>query len=389
MKNFKKIGTAVAVTSALGVAGTAHSLTLGEPGEALLVPYVLCSQTDGINTLVGITVPGSLGDDPTQIGVVLPNGALTDTNSGFATTPNSKSTLASTGQGGTLSSSTGDDIHWFFFNTTSVHQLDNGVPASKNDFVPFDWCTAIATSGKTSLYDTTGYLVFSNEDARDNDSAGFAMFGDAAVVEGNWQSAAFIPVVPMADGSLTAVAACSDEVVYAGGIPSDVNPLCAGIALDNADGSTAADNAAFNMRYFLDPALNGGTDLVVWTDRNCRSTTTDGCNRTGVSIEVYDTEETSGSDVLDLSLELNVRDAAALAWTKHVDDGTWGEGLVDTGSVEIVLSEVADSTATAGPDTSAVAFSLIRFGTASNARQVQTALAQERGIWNGANPFTD
>ena len=66
MKNFKKIGTAVAVTSALGVAGTAHSITLGEPGEALLVPYALCDTANGVNTLVGITVPATIHADPTS-----------------------------------------------------------------------------------------------------------------------------------------------------------------------------------------------------------------------------------------------------------------------------------------------------------------------------------
>jgi len=385
MKNFKKIGTAVAVTSALGVAGTAHSLTLGEPGEALLVPYALCDTVNAVNTLVGIGVPGNLGNDPTQIGVVLGGAAP-----GFATTRNLPvNANGRPTQGGTLNSTAGDDIHWYFFDHLSVHQLDNGVPASKNDFVPFDWCAAIEESGKTVLDGQRGYLVFANETARTNGSAGFAMFGDAAVIQGNWQSAAFIPVVAMADGSLTAVSACADEVIYAGGIPSDVNPLCNAIALDNDDGLTAGDSAAFNMRYFLDAALGGGTDLVVWTDRNCRGTTSDACDRRNVSIEVFDTEETSGSDVMNLSYELNVIDASTLAWTRHVDNtNAYGEGLVDSGSVEVVLPEVADSTTTVGPDTSAVAFSLIYFATAGNPQQVQTALAQERGVWDGANPFT-
>ena len=47
--------------------GAVQAISQAEPGEALLIPYVLYDSSKNINTLTGITIPSTLGNDPTQI----------------------------------------------------------------------------------------------------------------------------------------------------------------------------------------------------------------------------------------------------------------------------------------------------------------------------------
>ena len=50
MTHFKKLSIATAVSVALGLHYPAHAITQGEPGDALLVPYVLVDSANSINT---------------------------------------------------------------------------------------------------------------------------------------------------------------------------------------------------------------------------------------------------------------------------------------------------------------------------------------------------
>ena len=353
----------------------ANAITAGEPGEALLVPYALYSTVDSVNTLVGITVPAMLGAD-----VTVP----------FATAPvtSGPGGVAALGLNAINAAAPAPSIHWYFFNDVSDHVLDNTIPATADDFIPFDWGGTVVAAGAQALCDgVNGYLVFSNVVATGGGAAVFAMFGDAVLIQGNWQSAAYIPVLPMADGADAAAApflvAGVDEVNYAAGIPINVSPLSAGIPMDNDD---ALINAAqhMDMRYFLDPPLNGGTDLVVWFDGTCLGGAAC-CDRTALAIEVFATDETHGSAAIDLGLEMNVVDASTLPWTIHTDADMNG-ALTDQGFIFLTIPELpalcgnCDAAAADGPDSAAVAFSLIYFGGA-NALQVQTILAHERGLW--------
>lgn len=47
--------------------GSVQAISQAEPGEAILIPYMLYDSAKGINTLTGITIPSTLGNDPTQI----------------------------------------------------------------------------------------------------------------------------------------------------------------------------------------------------------------------------------------------------------------------------------------------------------------------------------
>ena len=366
----------------------ANAVAVGEPGEALLVPYVLYSSTDSINTLIGITVPGMLGADSSPILAAATAGGLPFATAAGTSAPGG---VAAVGLNPFGAAAPAPSIHWFFFDDTSTHILDNTIPATADDFVPFDWGAVVVGAGAQALCDNvTGYLVFSDVAATTGVAAGFAMFGDAAMVQGNWQSAAYIPVIPMADGADgAALAAGADEVIYAAGVPANVSPLSAGIPMDD-DSGAAGDIAGqhMDMRYFLDPALNGGTKLVVWFDRNCPGGVAC-CDRTALPIEVYATDETHGSAVIDLSKELNVVNASTLPWTSHTETDMNGGPLTDQGFVWFTIPELPtacgnDDTTNAGPagpDSAAVAFSLMFFGTSTNALQVQTALAHERGLW--------
>lgn len=362
-----------AMTFAFSGVQKANAVTAGEPGEALLVPYALYSPADQVNTLVGITVPAMLGNN---------------INAAFATAPNtSGAAVAAAGLNIINAVAPVPSIHWYFFNDESEHIIDNTIPATADDFIPFDWGGTVVAAGAQALCDgENGYLVFSNVAATDGVTPpGFAMFGDAVLVQGNWQSAAYIPVVPMADGiDAGGLVAGVNEVIYAAGIPVNVSPLSAGIPMDN-DSGVAGGIAGqhIDMRYFLDTALNGATDLVVWFDCMC---STGCCDRTALAMEVFATDETHGSAAIDLSMEVNVVDASILPWTIHTDADMNGV-LTDEGFVFLTIPELPalcgndDAVAANGPDSAAVAFSLVYFGTSANALQVQTALAHERGLW--------
>jgi hypothetical protein len=350
--------------------GVAQAVTLGEPGEALLVPGVNYDSAAGVNTMVGITVPSVLGGDPFWF----PGGAPYDT---------ALVTSAPAGLVANIPAPPAEAIHWFFFDEDSTHQLDNGMPATADDFVPFDWGATVVASG-AALDGVPGYLVFANTAARAGGlpapvaplAGGFAMYGDAVIIQGNWASAAYIPVVPMTDTlDATAAPVFVDNVIWLAGIPTAVSPLAAGIQLDDDDG--VADNCVIDMRYFLGPALGGGTDLVLWMDRNYGPPAfVPGYSN--VAVDVFDTEEDSGSANINLSKELNWIDASTLPWTTHVD----ADGLTDEGFVYIELPELMDDGAViAGPGGSCVAFSLIYFSGGATAAQVQTALAHERGVF--------
>jgi hypothetical protein len=378
MRNFKKVSIAAAVTTALGAIGTAQALTLGEPGEALLVPYAQCvpGGTDSQrNTLVGITIPTSLGSDPNP--TIPQSGAVPD-NGGFATAPHTSAYFGGAGRPQIVPG--GEAIHWYFFDEDSFPVIDDGLPATPGDYVPFDWCGIINKLGAgDTVNNMPGYLVFTN-DPNVRTGAGFAMYGDAAIVDGNWQSAAFIPVVPMADNVVDSggIEACENEVMQGPSFPSDVNPLCAAMPLDNDNG--VQDSAVFNMRYFVDQTtghdLQGQTEFVLWFDSEKSSSEEPGRK---VHVEVWDTDENHISATLSAPKELNVIDPVAEK-IPGMHHGNAGDGvLYDQGYVEMVFREAEPTSA--GHVHSAVAFSLIHIGTSANPEQVQTSLAQERGIW--------
>lgn len=318
--NFKKIGVAAAVATALGASGAVQAVTLGEPGVALLVPHALYDSKAQATTMIGVTVGGG------------PATACSDLT-----------------------------LHWYFFSTRSVHLADGAVPTTCNDFVRIDWRFVVTNPARPfpSLDGVTGYVVVVN--AEGSTVSEVPLFGSAYLVQGNWQSEAFIPVLPVT----------ADELTFSGGVLSSVNPISAGMPL----ASSSTETASFSLRYFLDPALNGNTRLVTWFPDNSLA-------RVNMPIFVYDADEVAVSNNISLPDELNVVDAASIDGTINnpaghaVPDLAFGQPAIDSG---FIWMDIADGPVT--PTSRAgVAFSLIGIGAAGDGFQVQTDLAHERGV---------
>lgn len=354
LANFKKIGVAAAVATAIGASGAAQAITLGEPGGALLVPYVIYDSTNQVNTMVGVTVGDSV-----------PAGQFTTVQ----------------GEGSACSSS--NQLHWYFFSVKSVHLADGAVTVSCNDFSRFDWGYVVTNPSRPfpSLDGVPGYLVLSSNSARSDDAVSeFTLYGSAYLIQGDWASEAYIPVLPLRDSTESAY----DEVKYKGGIPYQVNPLQAGMPLaSNADVA-----ARFSLRYFLDDsALNGSTRFVLWFPDNSGNSHGNGSiSRSDIGIDVYDADEVAVSSTISLPNELNIIDASSIDGTINdptghaIADMASGQPAIDTGFVLFHLADTSNTSTGAAYSRAGVAFSLIGLGSSSNSVQVQTDLAHERGI---------
>lgn len=426
-ESFKKLALASAVSAGVGgFAGTADALILGEPGNAILVPYVICDTAGGdinnqINTLVGLTtsankglVSGRTSTDYIMLTDGLHTGQqVTNTDFDSATTVNGPDwfdylTSQNNTSGTAANEAYGADrnVHWYFFNADSQKILDGRLPGTTNDFIRFDWCGELNAdpANLTAADGVPGYLVFSTEAARTGITADFAMWAQAFQIKGNWASQAFIPSVPMADAQDGPVVPANggrvtnnDHVTYTGLFPDQVSPSITGIGLTNRDGQDN-DVALWSMRYFLDPALASANTFVLWFDRNCANpiATTfggDGCDRRTVGYESFDSEENfEQSGTIDLSKELNLIRATPTATvfsglTHSETEAATGATVVNTGLIFFRLPEYnaglfGGSNADDVDISNGVFFTLLELGAGAVADQTQTELAQERGISN-------
>jgi hypothetical protein len=355
----------------VGASGAAQAVILGEPGHALLVPHVLWDSTANVNTLIGVTVSDDreLQDSGRTNGKGLPTPFYTWVGRG-ETSPGcgaKKSTSDAIPSGiGTL--------HYYFFNERSVHTVDFQGAITCEDFFRIDWGAEAQRRGVASVVNgKPGYLVISDNAANTGAArSNLALYGAAYLIQGNWQSQAYIPVVPLIDAP---DALAIDEVRYTGGRPSNVNPVTAGMALSPIN---SGFTAVFSLRYFLDPALNGSTRFVLWFPENSSL-------RDPVDILVYDADEIAVSGSVPLPNELNVLNAANVPATirtasRAIPDfaGDPNTAAVNTGFVVFNVTDTVSAAATPVPR-AGFAFSLVGVGGANNV-QVQTELAHERGV---------
>ncbi len=379
---FNKIGVASAVAAALGASGAAQAVILGQPGGALLVPHVIADAASQVNTLIGVVVgdnlPPSVNVQPDQ-NPPAPWFTYGTINQGPPGCVND-SAAASAGNRPSL--------HWYFFDTESVKKRDGLIAVTCNDFVRMDW--NFLTTG-TNLQGVAGYMVIGDNRANGGAPSQLALWGASYLIQGFWQSEAFIPVLPLYD---VADSDPFDEVSYSAGFPSNVNPVSAGMALP-AVGS-GSEVAQFSLRYFNDPALSGNTRFVVWLPNN-------DAGRGAVGVLVYDADEAFVSSTIDLSNELTVinsltdpnlagvttnNPAATSAFgAPHViPDAAQTSPAVDSGFVIFSIQDGAGASVGefgAGSRRAGVAFSLVGIGASGSGVQVQTEMAHERGVSGG------
>lgn len=320
---FKKLAIAAGVSSAISmVSMPSHAVIQGAAGEALLVPLVVYAtqavSTYEANTIIQVSIPGSVGFDDVPNIFVAPN--TTPTNPGE--TPEAGPTLFPNDPD--LKNSETAYIHWYWFDKRSVHQLDKKLPVTANDVVTIDWMQQARTSGRHD--GVAGYMVIGTEAARRGAAADFNMFGDAwlsmNLVPGVLpDTLASIPVLPMSDGKDGMYGkddngqnkvGPADNVVYRANIPSQVSPLISGIRTNRSDG--IPDMTVFDMPLFSRtmPSMH-----VVWLDQNLDLTP----NAAGeysypVAVDVYDSEEVACSATVSIPHELNV------IWIDPVDAWT-------------------------------------------------------------------
>ncbi|RMD69139.1 MAG: hypothetical protein D6819_07725 [Gammaproteobacteria bacterium] len=314
---FKKKALAAALSAGLAW-GTADAYVLGPPGEALLVPFAVYTQVIpiipfiplGLNTVVLIDTPGTLGQD------VVPN-LFTAPHVSQAGGPD----FTQVCKKGQQNPSTGeitlvehpcDRVHWYFFDYQSRHLLDGIEFVTPDDKLVFDWRSKATESGK-ALDGEIGYLVFTTEAGANGKAANFAMAGDAFLTLGIGHTP--IPVLPMSDG---------DDAVEPGPSPANncisggddiprCSPIISGTRLSNGDGAdrVLVDLELFPRKFLLNLdqpelelkfALNA---LVVWLDHNYG---TDNIvpEYNGITVEAFDEDENACSDTIPLPNELNV-----------------------------------------------------------------------------------
>ncbi len=375
---FKQVALASAVTAAMGAASMpAHAIIEGAAGEALLVPFVVYSPTvagtEGVNTLIEITIPSTVGFDTIPNVFTAPN--TTPTNPGPTLFPPDADLVPS------------NFIHWYFFDQYSVHRLNRAVKVTPDDMVLINWGDEIVN---TNLVNEVGYLVIGTETARTGAAADFNMFGDAYLVSGGQQlgftADAKIPVLPMSDGPdgpFGSPVTVQDQVKYRGGIPVAVSPLISGMRTNRSDGALD-DGTVFDLTL---SNRNFPTLHVVWLDVNLWDT-----DQEIIPVDVFDTDERTCSSIVYVPWELNaiwIQPAGPRVtpplWT--TDEATLclptGADATGQGFVRYQLPEYIDTNIDS-PESAGVAFS-IKYGTYGtalpNILPVETALGHERGTY--------
>jgi len=402
---FKKLALSAGITAALaGFSLPSHAIIEGVAGEALLVPFVVYdsdANNNGtiINTIVELTVPGSVGLD------TIPNNftASHSTPTGASITFNNPNLSVHGGIVPVANSS----IHWYFFDERSHHRLNGPIPVTADDFVQIDWGQIVRDNGGVQpgkgLNGEQGYLVFGTEIARtqgflpgSHAAANFSFFGDAYLVATSANPAlptlidAKIPVLPMNDGpdapGQTKVTV-DNQVLYKGNIVSDVSPLISGMRTVWSDGIFNIVGFDLTLGHRNIPTLQ-----VFWNDHNGTGGLL--APRYVASVDVFDDDENECSASIPLDNELNTiwisqdsQFGLAPEWVNTTTQLCYPNGtqsaLTKPGFVRYQIDEQGDTNINA-PEQAAVAFSILwhevtNVDAINNIVPVETALGHERG----------
>jgi hypothetical protein len=424
VREFKKVGVAAAVAGALLGSSYSHAtVQLSEPGDVMLVPYVICNPAAAagqINTLVGLITFDKerlglrVGDvnypAPWSLASLTVSGEPIPTP-GEADLPVRRTTVGNYDR----------TIHWYFYDSRSNHLLDGVIPATDNDFVRFDWCSTIRDTGQTALNGVDGYLIFVADDFDRIDTSvdpvslsrvpPTALYGHAYQVQGNWASQAFIPVLPNPVLSMIGGSGVNRPLV-ANVVKRDGYPAFTRLVsgsdfsfIPTASRPLPAQRDVY-MRYFLDPALATENRMVFWFNLNSGDYNTDGTSRLGYNSlngygtsplvltqnriaagETYDSEQVyRNSFSLPLPNELNILTSTPSAprfpGMLHSETERYsGFTVVNSGIIRFGIPEAWLRVATTNASqptpfvSSGVSFNMLGLGASGNAAQLQTEMS--------------
>jgi len=381
---FKKLALAAGITAALGgVSMPTHAIIQGAAGEALLVPFALWDTVGGVNTIVELTIPGSVGHD------TIPNHYTAS-----HTTPGS---WALDVVNPALEPPFSNHGHWYFFNHKSGHEVDGPFPVSVDDWYLFNAKVEIGKL-RPDLDGVKGYLIFTTSKASTHAAADFSFFGEAHLVfnQSSGVVNAELPVLPLNDGiDLPGQIwpTGDNQVIYDGNqIPMQASPLFSGMRTNWSDGKQ--NNTVWDLTL---NNRNSPTLHVFWNDVNQGTQKPVGTSNFTPSggdlaaLNVYDTDEFPCSTSVPLPWELNViwistasQYSFAPKWVDNVTSYCFPNGPTDKtqGFVRYSLPEWIDTNINA-PESAAVAFSITltdpSSGGAGFLTPIITELGHERG----------
>jgi hypothetical protein len=300
-------------------------------------------------------------------------------------------------------------IHWWFYNAQSRHLLNGVIPATDNDFVRFDWCTTIRQTGQAALNGVPGYIIFASDEVdrgdlvRDAVVPSIALYGHAYMIRGNWESQAFIPVLPNPMYALNADRGLFvKNVTERGGYPAFAR-LVSGSNFTQTEGLAPTVKRDVYMRYFLDPALATENRMVFWFNFNAGAydspakagalgylNTASLVRGSDAAGETYDSEQVyRNSFSVPLPNELNIvvstPSVPAFPGMLHTETEAYsGKTVVNTGILRFGIPE-AVAIAVNPPNTnsgvpfvaSGVSFNMLGLGAGGNAAQLQTEMSTQ------------
>lgn len=409
VREFKKIGAAAAVAGALLASSSSYAVVqLGEPGDTVLVPHVVCdpaASAGQVNTLIGM-----ITFEKSRIGLESPAGTYWPAPWNLASftvggvvppTPGTASLpVRKTAKAPPYTRS----IHWWFYDVQSRHLLDGVIPATDNDFVRFDWCGTIRETGQTTLNGVPGYMIFASDEVDRNKRAvpSFALYGHAYLIQGNWASQAFIPVLSNPIWSLDATGGIlAYNVTERAGYPAFAR-LVTGNDFTYINTARPTDVVPLRrdvyMRYFLDPALATENRMVFWFNFNAGAynavqaaalgyPNTGGLVRDPTAAgETYDSEQVyRNSFSLTLPYELNILvskpSAPLFPGMIHTETEAYsGATVVNTGVLRFGVPQAVavglnNQNSNVPFVSSGVSFNMLGLGASGNAAQLQTEMA--------------
>jgi hypothetical protein len=179
----------------------------------------------------------------------------------------------------------GCDVYWAFFDKNSAHITDGMIQMTDDDYYGFSWK---AESG-VGLEGVEGYLVFTSGDNVTQPNPFNDIFANAFFVDTAGNDAVLVPVAPLC--------------------PPDYNGAM--IDLEHMDETSIREldsgswpDWTLDIRYWIDPAYNATTQIVLWSV----------CDASGTyTVNIFNDAEGRKSVNFELeNEELNIVDPAAI-----------------------------------------------------------------------------